>query len=200
MNFLAHLALAAPTPSSLVGNLMADFAKGTRATLLEQFPQPIVDAMFMHRSIDRFTDTHPCFKKAKSLMLPEHRKFAGVVIDIFFDHFLSLHWQRFYRVNLDTFIDDCYRTLDQHPQWHSELFSKIYPSMRRENWLACYRSKDGILLTLQRVSQRSKYTRMIADCSTDFEENYTEFENIFLEFYPQLMDFSSNLIKSKPSR
>ena len=199
MNFLAHLALAAPTHSSRVGNLMADFAKGTHATLLEQFPLEVVNAMLMHRALDHYTDQHPCFKKAKSLMLPEHRKFAGVVVDIFFDHFLSLHWQSYYSVDLDIFIDDCYSLLEQYPQWHSELFIEIFPRMRSENWLACYRTKDGIQLTLQRVSQRSKYTQMIAECYTDFEVNYAELETIFLQFYPQLMDFSAAWIAKNRS-
>ena len=193
MNFLAHLALAGPSDASLLGNIMADFAKGTREHLFDEFPKEVVEGMLMHRSIDKFTDAHPIFKEASALMETKRRRFAGIVIDIFFDHYLSIHWSKFYSTDLEEFIEQSYQTLAKQSQVHSELFALVLPHMRRENWLGCYGTKDGIKLTLNRVSQRSKYTAIIADCYQDFEDNYSEFEAIFLRIYPDLIEYAKGL-------
>ena len=37
--------------------------------------------------------------------LSELRRFAGILIDLCFDHFLSLHWQRFADLELPSFVN-----------------------------------------------------------------------------------------------
>lgn len=193
MNYLAHLALAAPTDASLVGNLLGDFAKGTSAHLHSQFPPNLVEGLLMHRAIDRFTDAHPEFSKAKSLFAPERRRFAGIAIDIIYDHFLSKHWSSFYTSDLSLFIDSVYQTLDRNPQWWIGQFKQAYPYMRHQDWLRCYQTIAGIELTLKRVASRSHSLSPLANCSDDFIKHYDQLERNFLAFYPSLIHYAGSL-------
>ena len=65
-------------------------------------------------------------------------------------------------------------------------FRHDFPFMRQQNWLGCCSTKEGILLTLDRVSTGSKALHSLADCFEDFEAHYSDFESILLRFYPEL--------------
>ena len=88
MNYLAHLLLADDTDASRIGNLLGDFATGTIESLAERYPPEILRGIKMHRAVDRFTDSHEVFKHARNLLAPGRRRFAGIIIDIIFDHYL----------------------------------------------------------------------------------------------------------------
>lgn len=197
MNYLAHIALAGDSDASRIGNFLGDFAKGTRNSLLDQWPEELVDGLMMHRAIDAFTDSHSTFTRAKQFIAPERRRLAGIAIDIFYDHFLSLYWSRFRNENRENFIEEFYRCLELHPEWWIGDFASAFPYLKQENWLGCYATKSGIQLTLQRVSTRNrKWIHPLADCYLDFEEHYNEFEQLFLELYQDLSDYSKTLLSA----
>lgn len=196
MNYLAHLVLADDSDASRIGNLLGDFTKGTIASLAEIYPREILRGIEMHRAVDRFTDSHPLFKKSRLLLAPERRKFSGVIIDIIFDHYLSAHWQDYHHQDLESFIEDIYRAIDTHPEWQAGRLAKVFPMMRHENWLQTYTTIDGIALTLERVSQRGKRTAQIADGIIDLRKNYLELETHFLAFMPSLLSFTNTWKKT----
>jgi acyl carrier protein phosphodiesterase len=184
LNYLAHLFLAAPTDASRIGNLLGDFVKGTPESLAGRFPPEVLDGIVMHRRLDRFTDDHPSFFRARDLLAPERRRFAGIVVDIFFDHFLIRHWDRFASDPLPEFVRTVYATLDRHPDWLGETLAEVARRMREEHWLASYRTIDGLALTLERIARRSPRTAPIRNGTDDLEANYAGFENAFLQFFP----------------
>ncbi|MDG1358072.1 MAG: ACP phosphodiesterase [Akkermansiaceae bacterium] len=190
MNYLAHLVLADDSDASRIGNLLGDFTKGTIASLAEIYPAEIIRGIKMHRAVDRFTDSHPVFKNTKLLLESKRRRFSGVIIDIIFDHHLSVHWQDYHHQPLESFIQDIYQAIDNHPEWQAGRLAEIFPSMKHENWLHTYNSIEGIALTLDRVSRRGKRTAQIADGIIDLRENYAQFEANFRTFMPSLLDFT----------
>ena len=92
MNYLAHLYLAQPTADSHFGNLLGDFG-GKRH--VEQLPNTVINGLDNHYLVDKFTDSRRAVKHAKQYFSPERKRFAAVAIDVVFDHFLIVHWQRF---------------------------------------------------------------------------------------------------------
>lgn len=190
MNYLAHLMLADDSDASRIGNLLGDFTKGTIASLAEVYPAEIIRGIKMHRAVDRFTDSHQVFKNTRALLAPERRRFSGIIIDIIFDHYLSIHWHDYHQQPLEYFIDDVYRALDEHPEWRAGRLAKAFPMMRDENWLITYTTVEGVELTLERVSRRGKRTAQIAGGITDLRKHYAEFEASFQAFMPSLLDFT----------
>jgi len=48
----------------------------------------------LHRSIDSFADRHPAFRRSRARISPARRRVGGIMVDLFYDHFLALHWSR----------------------------------------------------------------------------------------------------------
>ena len=189
MNYLAHLLLADDTDASRVGNLLGDFTRGSLEDLAKIYPEELVRGIKMHRAVDSYTDSHAVFKECKLLLAPERRRFAGVIVDIFFDHYLCQQWGDYCSVTLDDFCAQVYSDFETHPEWLAGRLKDAFPLMRKQNWLMAYASVEGIELTLQRVAQRSPRVVGIADGIKDFKENYSEFELKFNSFMPDLVEF-----------
>ena len=86
MNFLAHFHLAWPDEGLIAGGLEGDFYKGP---LRDDLPEAVARGVQLHRAIDAYTDQHPALKELRAELPPHLRRFAGIVIDLSFDHFLS---------------------------------------------------------------------------------------------------------------
>ncbi|WP_013323494.1 ACP phosphodiesterase [Gloeothece verrucosa] len=189
MNYLAHLFLADPTPESQIGNLLGDFVKGKIDNLSSIYSPEIIRGVKTHQKIDIFTDHHPIFKTSKQRLNQNHRKFAGVIIDIYYDHFLAKNWLIYSEQDLDEFVANTYQMLEQHQLLLPEKLQKALPCMIQEDWLGSYRYFEGIDQTFSRLSRRIKRTNNIAFALEDLIQNYSQLEEDFLQFFPQLIDY-----------
>ena len=108
MNYLAHFHLSHGSDDLLAGALLGDFIKGPlkgeRSLALEQ-------GILLHRKIDAFTDSHPQLRTAQQLFNPSYRRYAGIMTDVLFDHFLTLHWQQFHHQPLEQFSEHVFAVL-----------------------------------------------------------------------------------------
>jgi len=192
MNFLAHIHLAEPNCESRIGNLLGDFVRGLPWD--SRFEPVVWKAIMEHRYVDAFTDAHPVWQRSKDLLRPEMRRFAGIVVDIFYDHFLSTNWSLFSPdQNLDEFIVEVHRDLRTSMPLVPEDAAPVIDAMIRESWLSNYLATEGIEETLVRVSHRSPRLHLIRKSGEDFHRHYETFEKDFLEFYPELIAYVSGL-------
>lgn len=189
MNFLAHLHLAEPTPESRLGNLLGDFVKGRPD---DRFSPAIWEGIMLHRRVDVFTDRHPDWKRSRERLRPELRRFAGIVIDVFYDHFLARHWGAFSTggESLDGFVSDCYATFERHRDWLPEETAAVVARMARQDWLRSYGEMAGIGRALDRLSRRSRRLKILKGSVAELEANYAAMEADFLAFYPDLRAFA----------
>ena len=194
MNFLAHLLLAAPTDASRIGNLLGDFARGRPESLLDKFPPEVVAGIVMHRKLDRFTDEHPAFHDARALLSPERRRFAGIIVDVVFDHFLAKHWNQFSDQPLRDFIQEVYNGFDRHPDWLGEELGPLVPRIKQENWLMSYATIDGLGITFQRISIRFTRTGPILGAEQDLDAHYQSFDRAFQKFFPDVQAYAAELL------
>jgi len=89
MNWLAHLLLAEPNPELRLGNLLGDLVKGEERKILN--PQ-LQRGLECHQAIDIFTDKHSIVKCSKKRLDPQYRRFAGILVDVFYDYILANNW------------------------------------------------------------------------------------------------------------
>lgn len=192
MNFLAHLRLAGETPESRLGNFLGDFVRGRPD---HRFEPAIWAGIMHHRHLDAFTDRHPAWKAGRERLAPERRRFAGIVVDVFFDHFLSRWWDRFgwEDRDLDRFIAECHRDLAATSPQAPEEARQAITWMRRQGWLESYREIDGIDEAMRRISRRSKRLGPIRDAVNDLKRDYEGFERDFLGFFPDVLIRSGEL-------
>ena len=191
LNFLAHLYLAEATDESLIGNFLGDFVKGTPESLRGRYPEAVIRGIRKHRAIDAFTDSHPTFRKAKALLEPHRRRLAGIVVDVFYDYFLSSQWPGGKAKRLE-FIRECHETLSKPEPWLPENFRAVIPRMITENWLGSYASLEGLALTFRRVSTRAPVAVGVLGAEQDLIGNEKAFGELYSEFFPDLCEFANN--------
>ena len=192
MNFLAHLHLARPTPVSRLGNLLGDFVRGRPDV---RFSPGIWRGIMHHRHLDAFTDAHPAWKRSRERLDPSRRRFAGILVDVFYDHFLSRRWHDLEpeATPLDTFIDQCHRDLREALPLGPPEIEIVLEHMERQAWLISYGRLEGIDEALHRMASRSPRFTIMASALVDLEAHYDGFETDFLAFYPDAMAHSEHL-------
>ncbi|MEM9283945.1 MAG: ACP phosphodiesterase [Verrucomicrobiota bacterium] len=188
MNFLAHLHLAEPTPESCLGSLLGDFVKGYPWD--DRFPPAVWQGIVEHRAVDRFTDTHPEWQKSRDC-LPKHlRRYAGIVVDVYYDYCLHAHWAQFStEESIEQFTERIHGLLRDSLYLAPPEARVAIEMMIREEWLAGYRTVDGVHRTLRRVSLRSPTMLPLSEASFALESRVEELEDHFLGFYPDLIHY-----------
>lgn len=151
MNYLAHLYLAGDDSELLIGGLMGDFVKGR---VDPARPAAVRAGILLHRRVDSFTDQHPVVRRSKARIDPEFRRYAGILVDLFFDHFLACDWPAYSRQPLPQYARRIYRILNrQLPSLPPRMqHSVLY--MVRNDLLVSYREIDGIRRALSGIERR----------------------------------------------
>jgi acyl carrier protein phosphodiesterase len=186
MNLLAHALLSPPDPVVLVGNLTADWVKG-RARLA--LPQALRQGMVLHARIDAFTDTHPLVVACSDLLAPVWNRYAPVLVDILFDHVLSLQWPDWSATPRHELIADAYAALRAHLHLLPPRAQWATNALLADDWFSCYATLDGIALSLTRLSSRLNsrgHNVELAPAIADFQRHEHAFHSAFREFYPAL--------------
>lgn len=197
MNYLAHIYLAEESDESVIGNLLGDFVKGPVG---DEYAPDIAKGIITHRKVDVFTDSHEKFLASKKLISPERRRFAGIIIDLTFDHFLSKNWSEYSSSELTVFINGTYELLARNRSILPEKLQAFLPRMIDEDWLGSYRELEGIGETMDRISRRlnRRFQRenTLAGAVEEVELNYIELEDNFREFFPELITYVNNQINT----
>ena len=193
MNYLAHLHLGGQRPSQLLGSLYGDFVKGL---LPGRFPAEIEAAIRLHRSIDAFTDAHPLIKRAMGRFPSERRRYAGIVLDVFFDHCLARDWAQYADVSLDAFTDNVYQVLANEPQLPERL-AFIAPRMAAQDWLGSYRDFEVVGDALAGIARRLSRPQGLAGAMQELRAIYQPLSDDFSEFYPQVQAFAQAALASE---
>ncbi|KJZ44781.1 MULTISPECIES: ACP phosphodiesterase [Pseudomonas] len=188
MNYLAHLHLGGQRPGQLLGSLYGDFVKGR---LQGQFAPEIERAIQLHRSIDVFTDRHPLVDVALSRFSLTRRRYAGIVLDVFFDHCLARDWTLYADRPLELFTSDVYRVLSSERQLPERL-AKIAPHMVANDWLGSYQEFEVLEQVLRGISRRLSRPEELAAAMQELRRLYEPLSEDFRLFYPQLQDFARN--------
>lgn len=186
MNYLAHLLLSSHSPEMLVGGLLGDFVKGT---LAGRSDTAITQGILLHRKIDRFTDNHEILGRSRSLISRQRRRFAGIVVDVSYDHFLARHWQSYATVPLADFAQETYRILTEHQSQLPEKLQRILPRMTRDDWLGSYVELDAIDAVLNGIGRRLRRPNPLSNAIEEIEENYAILEMHFRCFFPDLVRY-----------
>jgi len=165
MNFLAHAWLAGESSPDRLGGLMGDFVKGA---LPAGLPPDI------------------------ARVSPERRRVAGVMVDMFYDHFLALHWQQFHDEPLERFSATMYALMDANDVLLPPRLAMILPRMRESDWLGSYRSADVIAMALDRMALRLRRANPLTGSGAELLADYAGFEADFFEFIAAAEAFAAN--------
>ena len=194
MNFLAHIYLSGDDPLLMVGNFIADSVRGkTFAT----YPETVQRGILLHRKIDSYTDSHEVVSASKDRLRPEFGKWPSVIVDVFYDHFLAIHWDRFHSVPLPEFTRRVYGVLHTHHDLLPPRIQGFLPIMTQGDWLYNYSKLAGIERALWGISRRSRYNPAMDRSVKVLPAQFAGFEDEFLRFFPDLQTMVAQELKLK---
>ncbi|GGW26223.1 acyl carrier protein phosphodiesterase [Arenibacter certesii] len=184
MNFLAHIFLSGNDDEITIGNFIADSIRGNNYTHL---PEKVQKGIILHRAIDTFTDKHPTFRKSTKRLHNNYSHYSGVIVDIYYDHFLAKNWLNYSDTPLPIFTKNFYALLESNYGLLPPRIKGMMPYMIEDNWLLNYANLDGISGVLRGLNQRTGNKSKMNLAIGDLKEHYTEFENEFTIFFAELM-------------
>jgi acyl carrier protein phosphodiesterase len=193
MNFLAHIYLSGNNDLVKLGNFSADGIHGKKYL---KFPSDMQKGILLHRSIDFFTDSHPIFKKSTKRLHANYGHYSGVIVDMFYDHFLAKYWNNYSSIPLPEYIEDFYKLLEEHYDILPSRMQKMMPTMIRYNWLLSYATIEGLQQILYQMNHRTKNRSKMHLAIKELEIYYEEFKTEFTLFFAELIEFSKNKLAS----
>ena len=187
MNWLAHVFLSEPNVEFQLGNLLADVVRGPqREAMSVNFRRGAA----CHKAIDAFTDAHPVVKRSRARIGSEHRRFSGVLVDVFYDYFLARNWERYSPVALDAYTADFYARVQAHPIKLPPDAQLLLERMIGHDLLGSYARVEGVERALRRISTylNSRWAKQFAlDRGVgDLQPHEAAFAADFREFFPTL--------------
>lgn len=193
MNYLAHIYLSGDNDLMKIGNFMAD---GIRGNTYLDFPEEIKKGILLHRAIDTFTDAHPIYRQSKHRLHEKYGHYAGVIMDIVYDHFLAKNWKTYSNESLEDYTARFYQSLKDSYTLLTEKTKNMLPYMIGRNWLVSYGTLAGLEMILFQMDHRTKNRAHMQEAIVELQEYYTETENEFTLFFAELQQHCADKIES----
>lgn len=186
MNFLAHIYLSGDSDDLMIGNFIGDYVKGIKYL---GYPEHIGKGIILHRKIDSFTDKHSITKSCKRYINEKYGKYAGIVVDIFYDHFLATNWKHYSSVPLKDFVIQKYTILSAYDYFFPEEVKRFFPYFLQTNWLYAYSTFDGLGSVLQNMSERTTLPDFSSYAIKILKENYDDLGKNFFAFFKDIISY-----------
>ena len=186
MNFLAHLFLSCEQEELLVGNFLADLIKNRD---LGSYSAGIKEGVQLHRKIDQFTDLHPMVSQGVRRLHPFHRKYASVIVDVFYDYLLAKNWSRYTEEDFIAFTKRVYTILEKYqPRMPAKIQIRL-SNMIAGDWLIGYSKYEGLAFTFDRMQYRLSKPEQLKGVIENLQRFESEFDQEFTVFFPEVMAF-----------
>ena len=183
MNWLAHTLLSERSAAFRIGNLLPDLLSPLE---LQGLPAAFVPGIERHKVIDAFADSHFVVRRSIERVGPGFRRFAGILTDVFYDHFLAADWNAYSDVPLGSFAAEVYAAVDALQNAIPTIALACLRQMSTEDWLCSYRQIAGVRQALHRIGGRLRRPVELGGAVSVLEVNYEGFRQDFAAFFPSL--------------
>jgi acyl carrier protein phosphodiesterase len=190
MNFLAHLLLTHTNEDWMIGNMIADFISNRD---LQDLKPEVREGVMIHRKIDTFTDTHDSVRESIKRLHPIFHKYSPVVVDIYYDYFLSKNWRRYSPLPMEDFSLKIYDTFNSRMEEVPDMMKPRLKSMISHNFLENYATKTGIQFTFNKFQERVKFPVSFEQASDIMMVYEDEFNDEFNTFFPEIKKYINAL-------
>ncbi|MEJ2519485.1 MAG: ACP phosphodiesterase [Desulfuromonadales bacterium] len=196
MNYLVHLYLSGPDPEHQIGGLMGDFVKGP---LADRYPVRIRQGLHLHRRIDSFAHDHPDTRSSRQRLPDRYGHGRGIIIDIFYDHFLASAWSAYSVEPLPVYAARIYQLLQTYHDQLPPALRVVAPRMIAHNWLVSYQHRQAVGRALQRLAQRLSRPLPLAEAVGDLARQEDDFLGDFHRFMASARRFAKREINAVPT-
>lgn len=197
MNYLAHIYLSGDSEETILGNFIGDFVKGNRH---QQYPEQVAFGIMLHRHIDSFTDRHEAVRECIRLLRPGYGKFAGIVADIFFDHFLAYNWNEYSPYPLRRFAKNAHAIFLSNFGLLPLRVKQFLPFLIHHKRLESYAVRENLYQVLEIMSKRTSLPSNSGWAMDLLNEEYAQFEAHFRNFFPEIIHYVESEFEVKIER
>jgi acyl carrier protein phosphodiesterase len=197
LNYVAHIHIGAHTQTSLLGNFLGDFVKGSQ---LSHLPYELEQGIRLHRSVDSFTDSHPLIVESRKLFSKDLRRVSGIIIDVYYDFLLMKNWQRFSKQPHTIIFEQFYQQLEGFELPQNHHFCQLSHRLKTYRWLSKYTDPETCHQAFLSIEKRLNNKIVFADKAQTFIQKNTQIlESRFNQFYPECLVHAEQFIQSYPS-
>lgn len=186
MNYLAHLLLADYSDDALLGAMLGDFVAGAA---LGDWPDAVQREIRIHRWIDGYTDRHPEVLGLKANFPQGQRRYAGILLDVYFDHLLARDWPLHADQALDAFSQRVYAALRTHQATLPPRLAAMAPLMAAGDWLSSYRHREAVDRAVGGIARRLARGDLLLACLPTLRAHEGAAQAAFARFFPELRAF-----------
>lgn len=184
MNYLAHALLAGDDPDLEVGGILGDFVRGRPDPAL---PPRLRAGIVLHRSVDSYTDRHAQVRAARARFDPPWRRYAGILLDVWFDHCLARDFASWSTLPLDEFSLRLRRRLQAREPWLPPALRRFAAYMQAHDLPAGYADADQVEQALAGIGRRLKRPNPLAQALPVLRDKDALLQQHFAAFFPDLI-------------
>jgi acyl carrier protein phosphodiesterase len=187
LNFLAHALLAGEHPALIVGGVIGDWIKGPLPGTL---PDDLAKGVALHRAIDTFAEAQPAFCRSRARISADRRRYAGVLVDVIYDHLLARNWAAIHHRPLDEYCGQVYSLIEGRL---NDLPVSSHPALKmmaKEDWLTSYAQIEGVADVLARMSRRARQPNPLANGEQEFLADVGGFTGDFHDWLSDTKTFA----------
>lgn len=193
MNHLAHMLLAGGDEGLQLGGMLGDFVHGRPDE--RRFPRRVIAGIQLHRAIDVHTDAHPEVLAAKALLPSPYRRYAGILLDMWFDHCLARDFSHWSGQSLDDFSDAMHALLHRHDALLPPALQRFRSYMEVHGLPAGYADRTMLGRTLAGIGQRLSRANPLDSALPVLVEREAPLQQHFEVFFPQLQGFAREWVE-----
>ena len=182
-NHLAHFLLAPEDDAARAGTLIADFSRGSN---LGMYHPGVAYGIRLHRRIDALVDTSEQVRALRMLAEPPLRRYAGIVLDVLFDHALMRQWCKVCAATHADFSAAVYASLERTEAAMPEQARRFSLRLREHELLASCASLEGCEKTLKAISTRLKQPVPLASAVPMFASHLAGIDDAALALMDRL--------------
>lgn len=183
MNHLAHFLLAPEDDAGRAGTLLGDFIRGSN---LSAWPAEVEHAIRLHRRIDAFTDTHPILIEARGALPTNLRRYAGILMDVYFDHLLIAQWTQWASVPLSDFADEVHDALARLAPTLPAPADRVAGGMAAHKGLMTSATHAGMARMLAHIGNRLSRPVALDQALPSLIDAHSAMDHAFRRFFPAL--------------
>ncbi len=195
MNFLAHLYLARSDEELMLGGLIGDFVRGSLA--LKRFPAGVETGILLHRRIDRFTDGSREATELRRRFPGRFRRFAGIVLDLAFDHELARRWPEFSEISLEDFDREVRLLLARHGELVPERLDRFMHYADQRGLFAAYRFENEMLYSLAGLGTRMRRANPLDRVGEIWPDLREPCREAFAKLFPRVQNEVDDWLKRR---
>jgi acyl carrier protein phosphodiesterase len=188
MNHLAHALLAGDDDGLRLGGMLGDFVHGQPDPAL---PAGVIAGIRLHRAIDTYTDAHPQVLAAKALLQPPYRRYAGILLDMWFDHCLARDFAQWSAIPLAPFSLSLRQLLQRQQALLPPALRRFLAYMEANDLPAGYARIETIGRAIAGIGQRLSRANPLDSALPPLLAIEAPLQAHFEAFFPELQAFAA---------